>query len=370
MRMLALAGLGAGSLLSFMAACGSVNEPFVIVVGGVDAGADDGATTDASSDDAATDATVQDSGPDGSVQDASVDATVTDAGADAAADAGQDSAIVDAGPVLADGSSVVTVGDAQVIIPPLDPTLLGDGGIVVSDGGLANADGGALTPRQFRDLVNGITCQRASECCCPGCSAVDLASPGGFSQSKCTTGLGASGIQLILTGNELISPTNIVENRTSQAQCLALLNSALTICQSISASTIAQLRAICLSTFTSTLTIGAQCATGYDCPINTRCATSDGGFSCQVLVPLGGTCVSNNDCSTRAIQGVPAAFCNPSDAGKTCSGYLTEGDVCPYNAACGAGACTLRSDGTKRCSSVLPFAAQGDPASYCTTFAP
>lgn len=375
--MLALAGLGAGSLLSFMAACGSVNEPFVIVVGGVDAGADDGATTDASSDDAATDATVQDSGPDGSVQDASVDATVTDAGADAAADAaadaGQDSAIVDAGPVLADGSSVVTVGDAQVIIPPLDPTLLGDGGIVVSDGGLANADGGALTPRQFRDLVNGITCQRASECCCPGCSAVDLATPGaGFSQSKCTatTGLGASGIQRILLGNESIPAANLVQSPTALAQCLSLLNVTLTSCQSLTASNVKTLRAVCLDAYRSSVTVGGRCINSYDCSMPARCVTEDGGQVCRPLAAQGEVCAFSNDCSSRSVQGIPPNYCKQGDGGFSCQPYLGIDEVCPFDTACGAGACTVRSDGIKRCSASLPFAALGDPASFCTAYAP
>ncbi len=374
--MLALAGLGAGSLLSFMAACGSVNEPFVIVVGGVDAGADDGATTDASSDDAATDATVQDSGPDGSVQDASVDATVTDAGADAAADAAadarQDSAIVDAGPVLADGSSVVTVGDAQVIIPPLDPTLLGDGGISLSDGGLVAADGGTLTPRAFRDLVNGITCQRAQECCCPGCSAVDLATPGaGFSQSKCTTGLGSNGIQRVLFGNETIPAGNLATNTFAMAQCVALLNDAVSTCQSLTSSKVSVLRSVCLQSFNSTRPIGEPCNLAFDCQMPARCGSVDGGAkTCQPLVSEGSTCAAGSDCTPRGIQGTPPLFCNPGDAGPTCTGYLAPGEACPFESACGSGTCIIAADQVKRCSASLPFAALGDPASYCTAYTP
>ena len=374
--MLALAGLGAGSLLSFMAACGSVNEPFVIVVGGVDAGADDGATTDASSDDAATDATVQDSGPDGSVQDASVDATVTDAGADAAADAaadaGQDSAIVDAGPVLADGSSVVTVGDAQVIIPPLDPTLLGDGGIVLSDGGLANADGGALTPREFRDLVNGITCQRASECCCPGCSAVDLATPGaGFSQSKCTTGLGANGIQFITIGNETISVSKLTTNPVASAQCLSLLNQTLSSCQSLDAQKIAALRGVCLSAYVSSNQLGDSCTGTYDCAPGNRCRANDAGaLTCLSLRSVGDPCVGNADCSFRAVSGIPANYCRFSDAGNSCRPFTGVGQPCSNVTECGSAVCLAGVDGVKRCTASLPFAAQGEPASYCVTYAP
>ncbi len=357
-RSWAWAGVGASSLLAFLAACGSVSESFVIVTttdAGADAATDSDATVPDAQADAASDAASDATLGDGSLQDAQVDAGAADTGS---------------GPVVPDGGSVVIVGDAAVVIPPLDPALLGgaDGGIVLSDGGLANADGGALTPRQFRDLVNGITCQRISECCCPGCSATEQAQT--VSQSKCSSGLGASGLQLILTGNELITLTNLITNPTAQVNCLSLLNSALTSCQSISAATVSNLRAICLSTFTSSLTAGSTCSSSYDCPLNSRCAAADGGFACQPLVPLGGSCGSNNDCSTRAIQGIPPAFCNPTDAGRTCSGYLAEGEVCPYSAACGAGACTVRSDGVKRCSSTLPFAAQGDPASFCTTFAP
>jgi len=358
-------------LLSLLAACGDPSEPFVIVLGGTDAGEDGGEIVDASSD-----ATVP---SDGSVQDASndaaADATVQDTGVDAGTDAGTDAgadAHVDAGPSTPDGSTVITIGDAQVTIPALDPSLLGDGGIRVSDGGLVGADGGTLTPRAFRDLVNGITCQRAQECCCPGCSASDLATPGaGFSQSKCTTGLGASGFQLIMTGNELIATSNLAVNATAQAQCLALLNAALTTCQGVSSQTVGTLRSVCLTAYTSTLPFGSSCVTDYDCPVNSRCSAADGGKRCQDLVAIGNTCASNNDCSTRGVQGIPPAFCNPTDAGRVCSGYFSENAVCPYNAACGTGACTLRDDaGTKRCSSTLPFAQVGDPASYCTSYAP
>jgi hypothetical protein len=339
--------------LAFLAACGSVNETFEIKVVTVDAGPK-------------ADVTV----PDGDLPETGpadtgplADVTVPDVGAPdtGAPDTGS-------GPVVPDGGSVVMVGDAAVVIPPFDPALIADGGIVISDGGLANADGGALTPRQFRDLVNGITCQRISECCCPGCSAADQATI--VSRTKCETGLGANGLQLILTGNEFISAASRVIVPSAQTQCLALLDSALRSCASLRAEAIRNLRAVCLDSYRATIAAGAPCFNAFDCQTGLRCVTADGGRTCQPLAPIGASCVSNNDCSTRGIQGIPPAFCNPADGGSTCSAYFAEGERCPYNAACGGGACIVSLDGTNRCSNTLPFASTSDPASFCTGFAP
>jgi hypothetical protein len=365
-----LAGLGAASLLSLLAACGDPSEPFVIVLGGTDAGEDGGEIVDASSD-----ATVP---SDGSVQDASNDAaddaTVQDTGADAGTDAGADGgtdAHVDAGASTPDGSTVVTIGDAQVTIPALDPSLLGDGGIRVSDGGLAGADGGTLTPREFRDLVNGITCQRAQECCCPGCSASDLATPGaGFSQSKCTTGLGAIGPQLVLVGNESIPSASLVADPAAALQCLSLLNAALVSCQSLESAKVADLRAVCLRSFVSNKALGSVCANAYDCAMPARCRAADGGaLTCLPMLSAGDVCTGSSDCSARTVQGTPPNYCTGGDGG-TCQPYIVTDAVCSNDFSCGAGACTTRADGSKRCSTSLPFAAVGDPASFCTKYAP
>ncbi len=360
-RSWAWAGLGASSLLAFLAACGSVNETFTINVNTLDAGSDsgpapsdatvaDGSTPDASSD-AASDATV----PDGSVQDAQVDA---------ARDAGS-------GPVVPDGGSVVIVGDAAVVIPPLDPALLGgaDGGIVLNDGGLANADGGALTPQQFRDFVNSIACNRASECCCPGCSESESASA--FSKSKCATGLGSVGLQSILTGNEAIPAARVAVNAQALAQCVSLLNGTLSSCRSLSATAVASLRSVCQRAFESSNGIGAACSNVFDCSGNARCRPNDGGANvCQPLLGLGDPCVGNSDCSARVVSGNPPRYCAPADAGATCQPYKQTDEACSSSIECGAGACTARQDGSRRCSDSLPFAAVGDPASFCTSFSP
>jgi hypothetical protein len=343
--------------LAFLAACGSVNETFTINVNTLDAGSDSGPATDAtvadgSAPDASSDATV----PDGSVQDAQVDA---------GADAGP-------GPVVPDGGSVVIVGDAAVVIPPLDPGLLGaaDGGIVISDGGLANADGGALTPRQFRDLVNGITCQRVSECCCPGCSAAEQAQT--ISKPRCETGLGAAGLQNVLIGNELIPAGSLTVNAVAQSQCIALLNGTVASCQGLRASDVATLRAVCLNSYGSSKAVGEACSNAYDCKMPARCINVDGGVgTCAELAQAGEACSFSNDCTARAVQGTPPNWCQTLDAGvKRCAPFLTDEAICPFDIACGAGACTSRTDGAKRCSNSLPFAAQGDPASFCQRFTP
>lgn len=354
-RSWAWAGLGASSLLAFLTACGSVNETFEIKVNGADSGTDSGPSpsdatvADASAPDATSDATV----PDGSVQDAQVDAAV---------DAGS-------GPVVPDGGSIIMVGDAAVVIPPLDPGLLGDGGIRLSDGGLANADGGALTPRQFRDLVNGITCQRISECCCPGCTAGEQAQT--VSRTKCADGLGSNGFQLSLNNNERIPEATLRSNTVAQAQCIALLNQVIASCQSTPAELTAALRGTCLRTFVSANGIGDSCSDFGDCASGAFCSFADAGSgTCRAVKNTGESCATTNECSYRGVSGAPPNYCNSTDAGATCAPYRAEGDLCTASSQCGAGACTVRTDGTRRCSNTLPFAATGDPASFCTRFAP
>lgn len=377
MRSWGLAGLGAASLLSLLAACGDPSEPFVIVLGGTDAGEDGGEIVDASSD-----ATVP---SDGSVQDASndaaADATVQDTGVDAGTDAGTDAGAVDAGPSIPDGNTVVTIGDAQVTIPALDPALLGDGGIRVSDGGLAGADGGTLTPREFRDLVNGITCQRAQECCCPGCSASDLATPGvGFSQSKCTTGLSSSGLLRVLFGNESIPAGNLVANPTAMARCLAVVNQAVLSCQSISADNVRIMRTVCLDSYNSNLVLGSVCTSSFQCQMPARCAGAvtdagaDAGKTCQALVSAGGNCVSSTECTPRGMQGTPPLFCNLAAPPAQCTGFRAAGETCASEGDCGFGTCPAAAvdGGVRRCSSTLPFASQdpNDNASFCKLYTP
>ncbi len=354
-RSWAWAGLGASSLLAFLTACGSVSEDFKIIVVTPDAGQDAAPSEDATVADAATDAasdaTSDATIPDGSVQDAQVDAGV------------------DAGLVVPDGGSVIMVGDAAVVIPPLDPSLLGDGGLRLSDGGLANADGGALTPRQFRDLVNGITCQRISECCCPGCTTAEQAQT--VSAAKCASGLGANGLLRILFGNENIPTASLRVNSVAMIQCLSLVNNVTQTCQSIQADQVATLRAVCLDAFASSAPIGSSCNLAFDCAMPARCASLDGGAkTCQPLASEGEACVSGSDCTPRGVQGTPPLFCRTVDAGTVCAPYLRTGEVCPFESACGSNTCIVSSDSQKRCSSTLPFAAQGDPASYCTSFAP
>ena len=355
-RSWAWAGLGASSLLAFLTACGDVNEDFKIIVvtpdAGQDAAPEDDATVPDGSADAAADATSDATMPDGSVQDAQIDAGV------------------DAGLVVPDGGSIVIVGDAAVVIPPLDPGLLGgaDGGIVISDGGLANADGGALAPRQFRDLVNGITCQRISECCCPGCSASEQAQV--VSPTKCANGFGANGLSFSLFANEAIPTTNLVYDGAVAARCLSLLNSALSSCRSLSADSLLTFRTVCLGTFQSSQRIGDQCANVADCAGAAVCRTNVGGQTCAPAANIGAACTNSLDCSARGVSGNPAAYCATTDAGRSCAAYLPVGSECPFDIACGAGVCIPDSLGVKRCSNVLPFASAADPSSYCVQFSP
>ena len=351
-RSWAWAGLGASSLLAFLTACGSVNESFTINVGSPDAGQDAAPSEDATVADAATDAasdaTSDATIPDGSVQDAQVDAGV------------------DAGLVVPDGGSVIMVGDAAVVIPPLDPSLLGDGGLRLSDGGLANADGGALTPRQFRDLVNGITCQRISECCCPGCSAAEQAQT--ISPTKCSAAFGSSGFRQILSGNEDIPDSRLVRDPRALAQCLALLNDSLTSCRSVSALKVASLRAICLTAITSSNTADSPCVGPADCPLGFVCRASDAGTpKCQSVLATDDRCLVTNDCTFRGVSGSPPNYCRTADGGATCVPYGTEGEVCAANVECGAGACAAGGDGVRRCSNALAFANldPSDTSSFC-----
>jgi hypothetical protein len=359
-RSWAWAGLGASSLLAFLTACGSVSEDFKIIVVTPDAGQDAAPSEDATVADAATDAasdaTSDATIPDGSVQDAQVDAGV---------DAGS-------GPVVPDGGSIVIVGDAAVVIPPLDPTLLGgaDGGIVISDGGLANADGGALTPRQFRDLVNGITCQRISECCCPGCTTAEQAQT--VSRTKCETGLGSAGLQFITFGNETIPTQNLVTNGARLASCLSLLNSTMLRCATLQAADILTLRRVCLDGYGSTVALGGICANNNDCEMPAFCATQDAGKACVPLRGVGESCTASQQCSARAFRGEPPFACRaaPNDAGLQCLPYIASGATCSFDFECGTGLCAADSNGVKRCNDTLPFASQSDPSSYCTTFRP